>query len=135
MEHNGIALEQAMVEALEALEGMAGRVCPVVDTQKDTGPLAVYDQREEGDKKTLAGNTGLCAATYQVHVLHNTYFAMRKLAESIKAALEALQGYKNDVLLIEAVSVELGTPDIHEVKVQMFRRTYNVNFQYQIKEE
>lgn len=135
MEHNGIALEQAMVAALESVEGLKDRVCPVVDIQKSTGPLAVYDQRIENDKKTLLGNAGLLEAEYQVHVLHNTYLKMRQLAENVKCALEALQGYYNPPLLIETVTVELGSPDILESKVQLFRRTYNVLFQYQIKEE
>lgn len=135
MERNGIALEQILAENLEAIESLKDRVCPVVDIQKSTGPLAVYDQREESDQKALSGATGLLSAAYQVHVLHNTYLKMRQLAERVKAALNALQGYHQSPLMIEAVSVELGTPDILESKVQLYRRTYNVIFQYQIEEE
>ena len=135
MEHNGIALEQTMVETLEAVEGLKERVCPVEDIQKSTGPLVIYDQREESDTKTLSGSTGLMTAAYQVHVLHSTYLKMRQLSEQIKAALNVLQGFRESPLLIETVNIELGSPDIREHKVQLFRRTYNVTFQYQIEEE
>lgn len=135
MEHNGIALEQTMVAAMEAVEGLRERVCPVEDIQKSTGPLVVYDQREESDAKMLSGSTGLMTAAYQVHVLHNTYLKMRQLSEQIKDALNALQGFHESPLLIETVNIELGSPDIRENRVQLFRRTYNVTFQYQIKEE
>lgn len=135
MELNGILLEKALTATLEAIAGMEDRVCPVVDIQKSTGPLAVYDQSVENEEKTLTGAAGLLTAEYQVHVLHNTYLKMRQLSEQVKSALNALQGYYQAPLLIEVVTVELGSRDIMETKVGLFRRTYNVNFQYQIKEE
>lgn len=135
MERNGIALEQTLTAALEAIEGTKERVCPVADIQKSTGPLVVYDQRKEQGEKALSGGVGLMTAVFQVHVLHNTYLKMRQLSEQVKAALEGLQGYHEAPLLIESADAELGTPDILETKVQLFRRTYNVTFQYQIEEE
>ena len=135
MEHNGIALEEALVAALEAVEGLKERVCPVVDIQKSTGPLVVYDQREENCQQTLIGQTGLMTAGFQIHVLHGTYFKMRQLAERVKEKIYSLCGYNTAQLLVEAITVELASPDIMETKVSMFRRTYNVTIQYQIKEE
>ena len=135
MERNGIALEDTMVTALEDLDGLKERVCPVIDIQKSTGPLVVFDQKIENDEKLLDGSAGLPTAAYQIHVLHNTYLKMRLLSEQVKAALENLQGFCQLSLLIETVTVELGTPDLWEAKVNLFRRTYNVTFQYQFKEE
>lgn len=135
MNTNGISLEEAMVAALEALDGLNGRVCPVVDIQKNTGPLVVYDQRTETDEQELAGDTGLQTAGFQIHVLHGTYMKMRLLSETVKSALKSLRGTSNGPLRIEAVIVELATPDIREERVQLFRRTYNVTIFYQIKEE
>lgn len=135
MEQNGIMLEEIMVAALEALEGLKERVCPVIDIQKSTGPLVVYDQNKENDQKTLSGNAGLPSAAYQIHVLHNTYLKMRQLCERVKTALENLQGVYQLPVLIESVTVELATPDILESRVNLFRRTYNVIFEYQFKEE
>lgn len=135
MEVNGIALEETMVATLEALDGLKERVCPVIDIQKSTGPLVVYDQQKENSDKSLLGNTGLITAAYQIHVLHNTYLKMRQLCESVKTALENLQGFYHSPLLIESVAVELGTPDIRESKVNLYRRTCDVTFQYQFKEE
>lgn len=135
MEQNGTALEAALLAAIEALDGMEDRVCPVVDIKKSTGPLAVYDQLREGDSRDLSGPTGLLSATFQVHVLHGTYMKMRQLSDNIKKALNGLSGRGEPPLLIEAVTVELASPDLLEAKVQLFRRTYNVEFLYQIKED
>lgn len=135
MEQSGILLEETMVAALEALDGLNDRVCPVVDIQKSTGPLIVYDQQTEREEQELTGGSGLQTAGFQIHVLHGTYRKMRLLSENVKTALKLLQGVINGPLLIEAVTVELVTPDLLEIKVQLFRRTYNVFFNYQIKEE
>lgn len=135
MEENGIALEIAMVAALEKIDGLSGRVCPVIDIQKSTGPLVVYDQRRETEEQDIAGPNGLMYAEFQIHVLHNTYMNMRLLCEKAKDKLQALQGLQATPLLIETVEVELATPDLFEGKVELFRRTYNVKFNYQIKEE
>ena len=135
MENNGILLEESRVAALEALDGLSDRVCPIVDIKKSTGPLIVYDQQTEGDEQELDGDAGLLTATFQVHVLHNTFRQMRLLSEKTKSTLKTLRGKIEGPLRIEAVTVELASPDILETKVQMFRRTYKATFYYQIKEE
>lgn len=135
MEENGIALESAMVAALEGIEGMAQRVCPVIDIHKSTGPLIVYDPRRETEERSMDGRAGLLYAEMQLHVLHNTYMKMRQLSEKAKAALQAMEGLRKAPLLVEAVEVELATPDLLEGKVELFRRTYDVKIHYQIKED
>jgi len=135
MDINGILLEVTMIAALEALDGLSGRVCPVIDIQKNTGPLVVYDQKIERQEQELEGDSGLQTASFEIHVLHSTYRRMRLLSETVKTALKSLRGSTKGPLLIEAVILELATPDLLEGKVQLFRRTYNVTFNYQIKEE
>ena len=132
MEH-GIALEAALTSAIEALDGLDDRVCPIVDIQKSTGPLVIYDQKRESDERCLTGRTGLLDAEFRIHVLHSTYMKMRLLAEKVKAALQSMEGSTSPPLYIEAVDVELATPDLHEIKVSLFRRAYTVRFLYQIK--
>lgn len=132
MEH-GIALEEALTSAIEALDGLDDRICPITDIQKNTGPLVIYDQKRESDERCLTGRTGLLEAEFRIHVLHSTYMKMRLLAEKVKAALQSMEGSTNPPLHIEAVDVELATPDLHEIKVSLFRRTYTVRFLYQIQ--
>lgn len=135
MKHKGLLLEQTLVSALAALPGLEYRVCPVLDIQQSTGPLVVFDQKTETQEQTLTGDTSLEAASYQIHVLQGSYQSMRLLAEQVRATLKALQGYVQGQLLIEAVHVELASPDLYEGKVKLFRRTYEITIHYQIKEE
>lgn len=130
-----LQLEEALVAALEAVDGLAGRVCPIQDIQKSTGPLAVFEQQGEAEDNAIDGLTGLCSAEYKIHAMHGTYEKMRLLAEQIKKAIQALRQCFRDSLYIEEITVALASPDIYEDRVQLFRRTYKVTIQYQIKED
>lgn len=128
----GLALERAMVESLGKIEGLKGRVCPIMDVHKSDGPLIVYQQRTETERHDLSGRTGLLEADFLIFVLHSTYERMRHLAETVKDTLYALHG---DHLRIEHITIELANPDLQELRVSLFRRSYAVKINYQIKED
>lgn len=130
-----LLLEETFVAALEAVDGLSGRVCPIQDIQKSTGPLAVFEQQDESEDDAIDGLTGLCIAVYKVHAMHNTYTKMRLLAERIKKTIQSLRQCMKDSLYIEDVTVNMASPDLYEDRVRLFRRTYKVTIHYQIKEE
>lgn len=130
-----LSLEETFVAVLEAVDGLSGRVCPIQDIQKSTGPLAVFEQQEESEDNAIDGLTGLCTAMYKVHAMHGTYTKMRLLAEQIKKAIQSLRQHMEAPLYIEEVTITMASPDIYEDRVRLFRRTYKVTIQYQIKEE
>ena len=132
---NGLLLENTLVAALEAVDGLADRVCPIQDIQKNTGPLAVFEQQDETEETALDGLTGLETAVYIVHAMHNTYEKMRLLAEQIKNTVKALRQHAEGSLFIEDVAVALASKDIYEGRVQLFRRAYKITIQYQTKED
>ena len=130
-----LLLEETLVAALEAVEGLSDRVCPILDIQKSTGPLAVFEQQDESEDKSIDGLTGLCTAVYMVHAMHGTYMKMRLLSERIKHAIQNIQRYADVSLCVEDVTISMASPDIYEDRVRLFRRTYKVTIHYQIKEE
>ena len=132
---NGLLLEETLVTALQVVDGLSGRVCPVQDIQKSSGPLAVFNQLEETEENAIDGLTGMATAVYEIYVLHGTYEKMRLLSERIKRTIQALRQYAEGSLYIEEVTVALASRDIYEDRVQLFRRTYKVTIQYQIKED
>lgn len=130
-----LQLEETLVAVLNAVDGLSGRVCPIQDIQKSSGPLAVFEQQGESEDNAIDGLTGLCSAEYKIHALHGTYEKMRLLAEQIKKTIYSLRQSAKDSLFIEEVTVTLATPDIYEDRVRLFRRTYKVTIQYQFKED
>ena len=130
-----LLLEETLVEALEAVEGLSDRVCPILDVQKSTGPLAIFEQQDESEENAIDGLTGLCTAVYTVHAMHGTYTKMRLLAEQIKNAMQNMRRHMDASLCIEDVTISLASPDIYEDRVRLFRRTYKVTIHYQLKEE
>lgn len=132
MESKELILEETLVAEIEAIEGLPGRVCPVVEIHISTGPVVVYDQRKETEEPDISGGTGLLTAEFDVHCLHSTYKKMRLLAEAVKKQIKGMQR-DGSPLIIESVQVEQTTPDILESRVQLYRRTYNVRIQYQIQ--
>lgn len=132
---NGLLLENTLVAALGTVDGLRDRVCPIQDIQKNTGPLAVFEQQDETEETALDGLTGLETAVYIVHAMHNTYEKMRLLAEQIKNTMKALRQHAEGSLFIEDVAVALASKDIYEGRVQLFRRAYKVTIHYQIKED
>ena len=130
-----LLLEETLVTALKAVEGLSDRVCPILDIQKSTGPLAVFEQQDESEDKDIDGLTGLCVAVYMVHAMHGTYTKMRLLSERIKNAIQNMRQYADVSLCIEDVTISMASPDIYEDRVRLFRRTYKVTIHYQIKEE
>lgn len=131
MTDKSIALEQTFVDTLEALPGMAGRVCPVAEVQLSCGPLMVFLQHGDDEARHLAGRSGLYSAEYELHVMHGTYKAMRSLAERAKEAVYQLQGLHKENIRIEDVSLELAAPDLLENRVGLYRRSYRITFLYQ----
>ena len=135
MENSEIFVEEALKNVLESGPGLTDRVCPVADILHSEGPLAVYEQKEEAEENAMDGLTGLATAVFTVHVLHNTYERMRLLSEQVKRAVQTLRQSTYGSLCIEETTVKLATPDIYELRVDHFRRSYQVTIQYQIKED
>ena len=135
MEEKGLLLEETLKTTLAAVEGLSGRVCPVVDIQKSAGPLAVYEQQDESQEHTVDGPSGLYSAVFRIHVIHGAYQKMRLLAEQVKGAVQALRQSRIGALQIEEVTVKLASPDLYESHIQQYRRTYQATIQYQIKED
>ena len=131
MENSENFVDEALKKALESVPDLLGRVCPVADIRHSEGPLAVYEQKAESEENAMDGLTGLATAVFLVHVIHNTYERMRLLSEQAKRAVKTLRQSTHNSLHIEEVTVSLATPDIYELRVDQFRRSYQITIQYQ----
>lgn len=126
--------ENAILAALEPLEGLGGKVYPLEGLKNATAPFVFYLLDAEDEEEALDGPTGLQTATYEINCVAQTYAGLLTLAVAARGALRALQGFSQDGLLIERAVVQQTSPDLKEREVGLFRRRYSLRLNYQ-KEE
>lgn len=130
-----MTLEKAIITALERVERIKGKVYPMEVLKNATVPFAFYRQTAGDEEDDLAGSTELNSATFEIHCVDGTYAGLVNLAGSVRAALKSLQGGEYEGLLIERVKVRQTSPDLHEREVNMMRRVYTIQIDYQKEDE
>ena len=133
MEKEAKDLSEIIAQTLNSVDGLEDRVYPL-EGLKNTAPFAFYFQTTEDEEDTLEGPTGLMEAVFEVHIVAKTYASLVWLALSAKTALQALQGTTHKGLLIERVTIRQASPDVKEMEVNLYRRPYRLQVNYQ-KEE
>ena len=129
-----MTLDEIIKTALESISGLEKHVYPLEGLKNATPPFAFYLQTAEDEEDTLEGPTGLMEAVFEVHIVAKTYASLIWLAGSAKTALQALQGTTHEGLLIERVTIRQASPDLKEMEVNLYRRPYRLQVNYQ-KEE
>lgn len=126
-----MTLEKAIITALEWVERIKGKVYPMEVLKNATVPFVFYRQTTGDEEDDLAGSTELNSATFEIHCVDGSYASLVSLAGSVIAALKSLRGDKYDGLLIERVKVRQTSPDLYEREVNMMRRVYSLQIDYQ----
>ena len=115
------AVVYADAEAYRGIEGLKNAAAPFV----------FYIQSAEDEEDALDGRTGLESASFEIHCVAKTYAGLIYLAGSVRLALQELQGTTHNGLLIERVQVRQASPDLKEEEVNLYRRAYTLQINYQ----
>lgn len=126
--------EQAILAALEPIAGLAGKVYPLEGLKNATAPFVFYLRQAEDEEESLDGPTGLLSATFEVNCVAATYAGLTSLARAVRSVLQALQGTAHGGLLIERATVRQASPDLREREVNLYRRMYVLQINYQEEE-
>lgn len=127
--------DEAIKAALEAIEGLSGKVYPLEGLKNASAPFVFYLQQLEDEEEVLEGHTGLLSASFEINCVAKTYAGLVALAGAVRTALQALQGAAYDGLLIERAAVRQASPDLKETEVNLYRRMYVLTVNYQNEEE
>ena len=130
-----MTLDEIIKTTLKPVTGLDGHVYPMEALKNATPPFAFYFQTAEDEEDTLDGRTGLMEATFEVNIVAKTYANLIWLAESAKTALQKLQGTTHEGLLIERLTVRQTSPDLKEMEVNLYRRPYRLQVNYQKEEK
>ena len=123
--------EQAVTAVLETVDGLAGKVFPAEALKNAAAPFAFYLLDEDSEREALDGPTGLCSATLEVHCVARNYGELVAMSAAVRSALRGMQGQTFDGMLIERATVRQRSPDIKEVEVNLYRRMYVLQLDYQ----
>jgi len=124
-------VEEIVKTTLENIHGLHGRVFPVEALKNAQAPFVFYLSEAETEEDALDGPTGLLAAEIEVHCVAASYGALVGLCRSVRSRLRALTGTTHGGTLIERAVVRQVTPDLRETEVNLFRRAYALQLDYQ----
>lgn len=127
--------EQAILTVLEPIEELQNKVYPAEAIKNAAAPFVFYLQHTEDEEETLDGPTGLMSALFEVNCVAQSYASMLWLVDTVRPALQSMQGRTYEDLLIERVSVRQASPDLKEREVGLYRRMLQLEIHYQKEEK
>lgn len=126
--------EAAVCAALETISQLGGRVYPLEGLKSAAAPFVFYFRQQWEAEEALSGATPLEEALFAVHLVTETYADLVSLGDTVREKLRALAGTQYTGLLIERAVIRQTSPDIREKEVDLYRRMYVLQINYQ-KEE
>jgi len=139
--------EFALVETLETVPVLQGRVSALQPPRTAAAPFAFYIPTADEEAQDLDGPCGLQSWAGTVHLVSNGARALQLLCAKAKQALHDMRGEvyatpeedqeegQKGRVLIEGVEIEQSSPDLYESEVGLYRRVYTVRLEFQTEEE
>ena len=116
---------------LETVKGLAGHVYPYGALKNDPAPFAFYRRLGLDELDDLDGGTGMMTVRYEIDCVARRHEAMSKLSEAVRASLLSLQSKTRQGLRLERVTCKQESPDLKEKEVNLYRRIYVLQINYQ----
>ena len=123
--------ENVILTVLEPIAGLKGKVYPVEALKNATAPFVFYRQTADEEDDDLDGLNGLCSTTFEIHCVARSDAALVSLSGAVRLALQRIQGLSFDGLLVERAKVRQASPDLNEREVNLMRRVYTLQLDYQ----
>lgn len=126
--------EQVVKTALEAVDGQAGKAFPLEGLKNAKAPFSFYLRQNWDEEDALDGPTGLQSATFELNFVARSYAELIALSGAAVPVLQGLQGTSHEGLYIERVQIRQASPDLKEKEVNLYRRMYVLQMNYQEEE-
>ena len=138
--------EFALVETLETVPVLRGRVSALQPPKTATAPFAFYIPTADEESQDLDGPCGLQSWSGTVHLVSGGARALQLLCVKAKAALYDMSGEiyatpeedeeegPKGRILVEHMEIEQSSPDLFEAEVGLYRRVYTVRLDFQTEE-
>lgn len=121
-------VEKTLKTKLSAITGLSGKVFPVAAPEGCKPPYLIYEQSAGSDFDDLSGGLGLREASYDIHIVHDTYANVKSTTISVITALRALQFSTESNIYYQAVTVEENSPELYEFEINCYRKIITAKF-------
>ena len=126
--------EAAICEALGTITQLDGRVYPLEGLKSAAAPFVVYFRQQWEAEEDLHGTIALEKAIFELDLITETYADLVSISGSLQEKLLGLKCEEYDGLTIERSTLRQTSPDIREHEVDLYRRMFVLQINYQ-KEE
>lgn len=126
-----MTLEEVLKTALETVDGLTGKAFPLEGLKNATAPFSFYLRQNWDEEETLDGPAGLQSATFELNFVARSYAELIALSGAARPVLQALQRTTHDGLFIERITIRQASPDLKEKEVNLYRRMYVLQMNYQ----
>ena len=146
MDGYALSPEFALVQALETIPLLQGRINALQPKKGIRPPFAFYVSDADDEDQALDGGTGLKRNTATLHLVGETYLGLHLLCARAKMAILDMRGAtyttpENDAddalqgqILVEDTGMTQSSPDLSETEVGYYRRMYTIRLDYQTEE-
>lgn len=115
-------IESELVAALEVVPALKGKVYPLTAPEREQPPYAFYISNGSTEDDSLGGWIGSYETTVELHLIHSSYKALKKLA---REAADALKG-----MTAASLTIEENSPELHEREIRAFRKIITVRMMH-----
>ena len=146
MEGINLSPEFALVQTLESVRGLEGKVNALQPKKGVRPPYAFYVSDTDDEEQALDGGTGLQRYTGTLHLVAGSYSGLQLLCARTKAAILSIRGITFSTpesddscalrgrILVEDAGITQSSPDLYEAEVGYYRRMYSIRLDYQTEE-
>ena len=127
--------EERIKTALESVDGLRGKVFPLEGLKNAAPDFVFYLRLTEDEESALDGPTGLQSGAFEINCVSRSFAGLVALGGAVWPVLRALQGTVVEGLHIERATIRQSSPDIKEKEVNLFRRMYVLELNYQKEEK
>ncbi len=87
-----MVFEEALVNELEAVDGLVGRVFPLNATEGTEPPFIIYVSSEGEKEQALDGFYNLTTVTCEIHVIDTSYESLKGITKSVLDRVRSFYG-------------------------------------------
>lgn len=138
--------EFALVQALETVPVMVGKISAMQPKKDAAPPFAFYIPTADNEEQLLDGLSGLQSFSATLNLVAASHRHLQLISALCKRAVLEMRGsiYRTPpedeaaglkgAVLIEYSEMEQSSPDLYEAEVGLYRRMYTVRLDYQTEE-